>query len=44
MREGPLVAEGPTADLMTPELLRTVFDVEVEVHELPGRRIGVPWS
>ena len=39
-----LVAEGPTADLMTPELLREVFDVEVEVHELAGRRIGVPWS
>ena len=44
MREGQLVAEGPTADLMTPELLREVFDVEVEVHELAGRRIGVPWS
>ena len=44
MREGQLVAEGPTADLMTPELLRKVFDVEVEVHELAGRLIGVPWS
>jgi len=44
MRKGQLVAEGPTADLMTPELLREVFDVEVEVHELAGRRIGVPWS
>jgi iron complex transport system ATP-binding protein len=44
MREGRLVAEGPTAELMTPELLRTVFHVEVEVHELAGRRIGVPWS
>ena len=44
MRKGQLVAEGPTADLMTPALLREVFDVEVEVHELAGRRIGVPWS
>ena len=44
MREGQLVAEGPTSELMTPELLRKVFDVEVEVHELAGRRIGVPWS
>ena len=42
--EGQLIAEGPTADLVTPELLREVFDVEVEVHELAGRRIGVPWS
>lgn len=44
MREGQLIAEEPTADLMTPELLREVFEVEVEVHELAGRRIGVPWS
>ena len=44
IREGQLVAEGPTSELMTPELLRKVFDVEVEVHELAGRRIGVPWS
>jgi hypothetical protein len=44
MREGRLVADGPTSELMTPELLREVFDVEVEVHELAGRRIGVPWS
>ena len=44
MREGQLIAEGPTAEPMTPELLRKVFHVEVEVHELAGRRIGVPWS
>src|SRR3712207_9281133 len=44
MREGQLVAEGPTAELMTPELLRKAFDVEAEVHELAGRRIGFAWS
>ncbi|TYP81314.1 ABC transporter ATP-binding protein [Blastococcus xanthinilyticus] len=44
MRDGHLVAAGPTAELMTPELLRKVFDVEVDVHELGGRRIAVPWS
>jgi len=44
MRDGQVLAAGPTEELMTPELLRKVFDVEVEVHELAGRRIGVPWS
>src|SRR3954465_12506289 len=44
MREGRLVADGPTSELMTPELLREVFGVGVEVPELVGRRIGVPSS
>ncbi|MGY1637037.1 ABC transporter ATP-binding protein [Geodermatophilus sp. SYSU D00742] len=44
MRDGHLIAHGPTDELMTPELLRKVFDVDVEVHELDGRRIGVPWG
>jgi iron complex transport system ATP-binding protein len=44
MREGRLVASGPTEELMTPELLRTVFDVEVDVHDLGGRRVAVPWT
>jgi iron complex transport system ATP-binding protein len=44
MRDGQVVAAGPTDELMTPELLRTVFDVEVAVHELDGRRIAVPWA
>jgi iron complex transport system ATP-binding protein len=44
MRDGQLLAAGPTAELMTPELLRKVYDVEVEVHELGGRLIGVPWG
>ncbi len=44
MRDGQLVASGPTEELMTPELLRKVFDVDVEVHELGGRRVAVPWT
>jgi iron complex transport system ATP-binding protein len=44
MRDGQVVAAGPTEELMTPELLRRVFDVEVAVHELGGRRIAVPWT
>jgi iron complex transport system ATP-binding protein len=44
MREGRLIASGPTDELMTPELLRKVFDVEVDVHDLGGRRVAVPWT
>ena len=44
MRDGRVVAEGPTAELMDPAVLRTVFDLEVDVHELGGRRVGVFWS
>jgi iron complex transport system ATP-binding protein len=44
MRDGRVVAEGPTAELMDPGVLRTVFDLEVDVHELGGQRVGVFWS
>jgi len=42
MREGQLIASGPTPEMMTPEVLRKVFDVEVDVHDLGGRLVAVP--
>ena len=44
LRHGRVVAEGPTEELMDPAVLRDVFDVEVDVHEIDGRRVGVFWS
>ena len=44
MRDGRVVAEGPTAELMDSAVLRAVFDLEVDVHELDGQRVGVFWS
>jgi iron complex transport system ATP-binding protein len=44
MREGRVVADGPTAELMQPPVLRRVFDLDVEVHELAGQQIGVFWT
>ena len=44
LRDGRVVAEGPTEELMDPAVLRTVFDVDVDVHEIAGRRVGVFWS
>ncbi len=36
--DGRLVAEGPPAEVLTVDLFRRVFDVEVELHQVPGRR------
>jgi iron complex transport system ATP-binding protein len=44
MRDGRIIAQGPTPDLMEPAVLRTVFDLDVDVHELAGQRVGVFWS
>ncbi|RKT54415.1 ABC transporter ATP-binding protein [Saccharothrix australiensis] len=44
MRDGRVVAQGPTTELMTPELLGTVFDLDIAVHDIDGNRIGVYYS
>jgi iron complex transport system ATP-binding protein len=44
MRDGRVVADGPTAEMMQPPVLRKVFDLDVEVHELAGQQIGVFWN
>ncbi|MGY1841413.1 MULTISPECIES: iron ABC transporter ATP-binding protein [unclassified Modestobacter] len=44
MRDGRVIAEGPTTELMDPAVLRKVFDVEVDVHEIGGRPVGVFWT
>lgn len=36
--DGRLVAEGPPAEVLTADLFRQVFDVEVQLHHVPGRR------
>ena len=43
IREGEVVADGATDDVLTPEHVRTVFGVEAEViHRPAGQRIVVP--
>jgi iron complex transport system ATP-binding protein len=44
MRDGRVVADGPTAQMMQPPVLRKVFDLDVAVHELAGQQIGVFWN
>jgi len=41
MKNGKVIAQGPTAEMMTPEILAEVYDLGIDVHELSGHRIGV---
>jgi iron complex transport system ATP-binding protein len=47
MREGRIVGSGPTDEVLTPELLRDVFGVEVAIREhptQPGKTISLPFA
>ncbi len=44
MKNGAVAARGRTADMMTPEVLNPVYDLDIDVHELGGDRIGVYFS
>ena len=41
MRDGAVVHDGPPETLMTEAALRAVYDIDVPVHDIGGRRIGV---
>jgi iron complex transport system ATP-binding protein len=40
MRNGALVAHGTVAEVMDPDVLRAVFDLDITVHDLGGHRVG----
>ena len=41
MRDGRVVRQGPPSDLMTSDVLREVYDLDVAVEEINNHRIGV---
>ncbi|MHA7188684.1 iron ABC transporter ATP-binding protein [Arthrobacter sp. MDT2-16] len=41
MREGALIHQGTPEEIMTPEVLHRVYDVEIQVEQIRGNRIGV---
>lgn len=41
MRDGRVVLDGPTAEVMTSERLAELYDLFIPIHEVEGRRIGV---
>ncbi|MDO5701685.1 MAG: ATP-binding cassette domain-containing protein [Bowdeniella nasicola] len=42
LRDGELVADGRPEEVVTPEVLREVFDVDVHVTEMGGRPVAIP--
>ena len=40
MKDGRVAYDGPPEDVVRPEVLSDVYDLDIEVHELAGRRIG----
>ena len=44
MKHGRVIAQGDVAAMISPDVLREVYDLDIDVHELNGRRIGVYFS
>jgi len=44
MRDGAVVRHGPPHEIMTREAIREVYDMDVEVQEVQGRRISIYYT
>lgn len=44
MKRGAVVAQGDVREMISPDVLRTVFDMDIEVHEVGGKPIAVYFS
>lgn len=38
MKKGELLAQGKTEEILTPEMLKTLFNVNAEIHQINGKR------
>lgn len=41
MREGEIVSQGPPAEILRNDVLREIFDIDIPIHEIEGRRLGI---
>lgn len=41
LRDGRLVRQGTAADVLQTEALRDIYDLDIDIHEIDGNRIGV---
>ncbi|WP_029069446.1 ABC transporter ATP-binding protein [Jonesia quinghaiensis] len=41
MRDGELMCQGTPADIMTPDVLRTIYDIDIRIETIGDQRIGV---
>jgi iron complex transport system ATP-binding protein len=44
MRDGAVVAVGDPTEMIEPAMLRKVFDLDIDVHDIEGSRIGLYFS
>lgn len=43
LREGSVVSAGPASEVLTPTHLRAIYDTDIRVHDIDGRRIAQPY-
>ncbi len=41
MREGEIVKHGSPSDIMQSRVLREIFDIDIPIHEIDGRKLGL---
>jgi iron complex transport system ATP-binding protein len=41
MKDGRMLHQGTPADIMQPEVLRDIYDIDIRIEEIDGNRIGV---
>lgn len=41
MREGEIVKHGPPSEIMQSSVLREIFEIDIPIHEIDGRRLGL---
>lgn len=41
MRDGKLAHHGPPAQVITPQIMREIYDIDIQVHTIAGRLISV---
>lgn len=41
MKNGKVAHEGPAADIVTPDVLSDVYDMDIKVHEIGGQRVSL---
>lgn len=44
MKAGAVLTQGDIGTTMTPDVLRDVYDLDIDVHDIDGQRIGVYFS
>ena len=41
LKDGRVVKDGPTEEIITTEALQDIYDMDIPIHEIDGDRIGV---